>query len=203
MWSATRVGIIVLLALTPSISASGHPVHGAPKIQTAYYGIVLGRDGKSEVNYKLGDPPQVTGEFVGEYAPVYNVFWHPNENGGMPKGRDFRSFNEWYYGHIGRYGVVSTDHELAVDFGTTNDKVTRVSCFQIISVPAPVVANPCMPVQGVRIGDSEAAVIQRLGSPDSAEIDGSAKIMRYTSRRAEILLTKQRVNGMRVLSGQG
>jgi hypothetical protein len=160
-----------------------------PVQQTAYYGVDIS-DGKSEVEYKLGVPPNVVGPVDESQsgwrraAPVYDVSADPSKDtNAMPHGRDFVSFDEWSYSVPSDPGG-----HLSIMFDPETKKVREIGCFS-----SSVTRGSCNGAAGVNVGDNEADVKSNLGAPMSEELSGVSKSLTYSKLNVKLYLTKQKV----------
>lgn len=164
------------------------PWRDRPVQQTAYYGVDLS-DGKSEVEYKLGVPPNVVGPVDESQSgwrrgpPVYDVSANSANINALPRGRDFQSFDEWSYSVPSDAGG-----HLSVTFDPETKKVREIGCFT-----SSVTRGACNGAAGVNVGDSEANVKNTLGQPTSENLSGVSKSLIYGKLNIKLYLTKQMV----------
>src|SRR3954452_652314 len=126
-----------------------------PVPQTSYYGILLDKDGKAEVNYKLGDPDFVESDTEGGAGRALTVKAKAGDPNALPEGRDFKSYNVWGY-----------KPHLWVTFRKSTGTVGEVQCYS-----PNVVVSDCKPLLGINIDDSEESVTNRLGAPTGAGLE--------------------------------
>jgi len=166
---------------------------------STYYGVLLDRDTKAEIEHKLGVPdqvysePQVSGAFKG-WEHVYEPNAKEGNRGALPRGRRFASYNAWGYRLEGK------DARLEVRFNKASPgNVSRVECVSLNTM-----AGACQPLLGIHVGDDEAEIVRRLGPPTGAFLYtgasslGMAKTIVYQNLNATYLLERQRVYSMAI-----
>jgi hypothetical protein len=161
------------------LAASGISYHfwlSRPVPQTSYYGLLLDKDGKPEVNYKLGDPDFVEDDTdLGSARGILIVKANVGDPNALPTGRDFKSFDKWGY----------KTPDLWVEFRKSAGTIAEVRC-----------SSACKPLLGINIGDTEESVTNRLGAPTDAVLQGTTKAVLYQSLHLVVWLARERVNAM-------
>jgi hypothetical protein len=144
--------------------------------QTEYEGLRLGI-GPDEVIYIKGFPPTVYGEV--ETEGDYKGFQPTFETEKLEKGKNVRDYRAWAY---------NGDHSrIDVTFNKEKTAVIVIQCYSSDKL------SRCPPILGVRDGDSEKVVVQRLGEPAISRIEGAVKYMNYPSLGINFHLEKEQV----------
>jgi hypothetical protein len=175
--------ILTLMALAASAGVIWFYV-GRPIAQTNYYGLLLDKDRKDDVNYKLGDPDLVDSDDVssfhlGAVQPLI-ANRHAGDQNAYPKGTDFRNYDRWGY-----------PSNLWISFRKPAGSIFEVQCFS-----PNVIIGACKPLLGINIGDTEESVKKWLGHPTSAPIYGTTKVLVYPELNVVIWLRRERVYGL-------
>jgi len=160
----------------------------------SYHQIEL-RDGRADVLYKLGYPPNVLGEIQdGEEGRWQQVFITDGSDPRnlMTEGTDINDYPEWAY----PFGDLGARINIAFD----GDEVSAVSCY---SPPERGYSLDCGSLFGVSVGDTEDTLVGVLGPPDRSMLDGVAKRIRYDDIGVEFMLTRSRIYMISVLAEKG
>lgn len=157
------------------------------KPQTIYHGIVLGSDGKRDVQYKLGEPTVVysetkttSGPFEGFHEALTLVKTDGFDQ--IPSGRNFVTYNQWGYEDNN-----NSNGGFPIQISFANGTVSSVSCNGKKS-------GDCPALLGINIGDDETHVQSLLGAPASALIDDLGwKTMIYPKLNVQFELQRQHI----------
>jgi hypothetical protein len=152
--------------------------------QNEYAGLRLGI-GPDEVIYIKGVPKTVYGEpeTEGDMKGSRPTF----ETEKLEKGKLVRDYTEWAY---------DVDHSrIDVDFNNEKTAVISIKCYSMDKL------YRCPPILGVRDGDSEKEVIQKLGAPTSSRIErssvpgieGAVKYMSYPNLGINLILEREQL----------
>jgi hypothetical protein len=144
--------------------------------QTEYEGLRLGI-GPDEVIYIKGWPPVVYGDLQTEGD--WNGSQPVIETDKLEKGKTVRDYGQWAYeGNHSRVDITFNPEKTAIIAVQccSHDKLSRRS-----------------PILGVRDGDTEKTVIEKLGAPAISRIEQITKYMSYPNLGVNLFLVKEQV----------
>lgn len=181
--------MVVAIAIALTISGNNF-LH---RLRT--YADVTVNTTRGDVLYRLGYPPIVLGDLEGGGNPFRSVYYtdqRRDPRNAMPAETEPNDYNSWSYEARNSYSP-----DVTVEFDGEG-RVTEVACIQLEST-----RGYCAALFGVRVGDTEEAMIARLGRPSEARLSGVAKIVRYEDIGAEFTLTRGRVYRLTLLRDKG
>jgi hypothetical protein len=150
--------------------------------QAAYAGLRLGMT-QDEVMYAKGYPPFVLVDDTGE-NPQSKGYVSPVSTKNLEKGKRPIDYRLWSYELY--------KHNINVVFNPARTAVTQIHCY------SEDMLYYCPKLGGVRDGDSEEEVLQKLGNPTISNIEGATKRMSYRDLNIEVWLTKEKVYAVAV-----
>jgi hypothetical protein len=133
----------------------------------------------AEVKYAKGIPDNVYGDpetegtlpkFLKGSKPVLNVKEFKDDQ----KVEDYK---EWSF----------KQDKSRIDVTFDKDRLIVIQCYSGDKL------HRCPTIARISDGDTEQRILNRLGNPDSTELEGTAKIMYYQSKGAFFYLTRQEV----------
>ena len=159
-----------------------------------YEGVAMNAT-RADVLYLRGYPPVVLSDIQGPNGGWQSVYYTDrlrDPRNAMPEGKRHEDYHFWNYEARQSY-----EADVTIKFDA-HDRVENVSCIRLEDA-----RGTCSPLFGVRLDDSEEAVVARLGNPTSANLDGVAKFLTYEDIGAEYTLTRGRVYRMRLRRDKG
>jgi hypothetical protein len=169
----------------------------------SYCDVPIERD-RAETMYRLGAPPFVldAGDPKSEYYGLGLALYSTEANGdgslpSMPDGKRIDDFDVWGYSRHGKSETVTVN----VTFDHVTHGVSEVSCFDMSDDPDSTAS--CPPLLGVLMGMNEEAVVNRFGQGARSQLDGPSKTISYEDLGLEIVLSKNRVYGLKLLRTRG
>jgi hypothetical protein len=154
-------------------------------------------DDRNEVLYLLGFPPAVLDDSQKDNLYPRRRSYKTNRGGAaedpdkvMPEGRTVADYYEWSYP---LRDVPNGGAYVYVDFDRTTKFVDHIDCVDFSDVQ-----HLCAPLAGIRIGDSEDQVKDKLGKPDRLQLEGAIKTLSYDGAGVEFRLTKGSVYYLRL-----
>jgi len=154
-------------------------------------------DNRNEVLYRLGFPPLVLDDSQKDSLYPGRRSYKTNKeaaaddpDNAMPIGRTVADYYEWSYPLA---AAPNSKANVFVDFDRATKIIDHIDC-----VDFTVVEHQCGPLAGIRIGDSEEHVKDKLGKPDRIKLDGATKAMFYDGVGVEFILTKGSVYYLRL-----
>jgi hypothetical protein len=174
----TALTLAAITALTGAVIGGSYIWNQLPAplaSQAEYAGLRLGI-GPDEVMYIKGYPPMVLGEVDGEglWAGQPVISTKDLENG--KRAQDYR---DWQYEY--------STSRLDITFNPEKTAVVAISCYSSDRL------KRCPSIVGLSDGDSEQAVIRKLGAPGTARIEGVAKFISYPELAVQLWLSKEQV----------
>jgi hypothetical protein len=178
---------LAIVAITGTIAGALYIWNQLPLAlarQTEYAGLRLGIS-QDEVIYIKGVPQTVNGELETE-GPLKGS--RPTiEKDKLEKGKQVRDYDDWAYN--GDYSRIN------VTFNMKKTAVTAIQCYSSDKL------SRCPPILGIRDGDSEKTVIDRLGVPAISRIErlsipgveGATKYISYPNLGINFHLEKEQV----------
>ena len=190
---ATIILILVCLVIAGSIFA--YLDYRSFEAETRGYLGVTFEDTRSVVLYRLGYPDEVLappepGDSMPEWDHVYFTDRTKDPPNAMPSGKKVEDYNEWGFNP-------SNDHADVYIAFEPNARVSKIACTALKT------GQQCPPLFGVRIEDTEASVVSKLGKPTNQKFDGVTKTLRYDDIGVDITLAKERVYRMASLTSKG
>jgi hypothetical protein len=181
----SKTGLIaILLVLTAcAVLAYGSVMYRDFKQQLqSYAGLELG-DSHEEVRYTFGYPQAVLAapspdDILG--PPIYYTDRKSHEFNALPQASTIEQFPLWSY-YIGQART-------EVGFNDTQT-VTRIECLGLQDSTA----RSCPTLLGIRLLDSEARVLQILGTPVDSEVKDGVKTLHYPALGVSLRLRRERV----------
>lgn len=183
--------LVMIVAIALALTVSGNSF--LQRLRT--YEDVTVNTSRGDVLYRLGYPPIVLGDLEGGANPFRSVYYtdqRRDPRNAMPAGTEPNDYRSWSYEARNSYSP-----DLTVEFDA-DGRVVEVACIQLESA-----RGYCSPLFGIRVGDTEEAMIARLGQPNQARLSGVAKIVRYNDIGAEFTLTRGRVYRLTLLRAKG
>jgi hypothetical protein len=145
-------------------------------VQKEYSGLQLGMT-MDEVKYAIGFPDAVLEseiETTGEFKGFQKITASKDL-----KDKKVEDYSEWNFGRS--FGYVQTT------FDAKNKKLIVVECFSRDR------GGACPAIYGIKDGDTEQSVLQRLSTPEKSQLDGVTKKMYYERIGVFLFLTKMQV----------
>jgi hypothetical protein len=180
---STFVALIVLTGVVIGGLYFWNQLPGTVSPQTEYAGIRLGMgpDAVLDIN---GSPPAVYGE--AEKEGKWRGFQPIIETKNLEKGKLVQDYREWSY--------EQSSNRIDVTFNPEKTAVVAIDCYSNDR------QRRCPSIGGVKDGDSEQEVIQKLGTPGTSRIEfgrngmTTTKIMNYPKVGIELWLSNERVD---------
>jgi hypothetical protein len=187
----------VVLAVAGVLTFGGFEFRQFYRDLEKYCGIRTAYD-RGEVLYRLGFPATVLDDSQKNYKYPGRRSYEANRKAAtddpdkvMPAGKTVSDYFEWSY--LLKNPGNNTTANVYVDFDRATKQIENIDCVDFSDNQ-----HLCPPLAGIKVGDSEDRVRDKLGSPDRYELDGVTKTMSYESIGVEFKLTKGTVYYLRL-----
>jgi len=157
------------------------------------YGGIDITDTKADVMYRLGYPIAVVGvapklaDGSGGAPAIYVTIKNADPKDSLPPGKRIEDFDEWTY-QVGKDTDLETT--MHVEFDPASSKVDSIYCIDLREGDT---YRLCPSLAGVKDGDSEDQVKDKLGKFTRSRHDGLLKTVRYDDLGVEFVLRRERV----------
>ena len=167
--------------------------------ETLGYSGITFEDTREGIQDRFGSPdfvlaPAVTSEpqtSRSSDARSWLRFYYPRNE--TPPNRRLEDYTEW--------GFNASDNraELTVEFEPQGSRVKRITCAAVNTG----IGKRCPSLFRIRIGDTEASILWKMGKPDSQKFYGATKTLEYADVGVEFTLENQDVYRISSFSPKG
>jgi len=182
-WVAIGCGLLVGLGAIGLAATWGYQkIANLPTRQTTYADLTLGMT-MDEVRYVRGDPEFVVKTYVTRGLTA-EEFLNAVQVDDLKHDNDMKTYLTWGFPEKQQPWIV-------VSFDRRTKTLRNIWCFTGIDNIGN--SNACPPLDGVRVGTSEEALVERLGEPSNQSIYGGDKTIDYNQYGLWFLLVRKRV----------